>query len=95
MCWLSMRGDEELRGGQGDVDGAGAVLLVDADVFGLELAEIDASDGLAVDDEEDAVSGEQVGQDGARFGAFDDGVDGVDDGFETVEPLDALDDGRD
>src|ERR1700727_723371 len=35
-------GGEELRGGQGDMDGTGAVLLVDADVFGLELGEVDA-----------------------------------------------------
>ncbi len=89
------RGDEELRGGQGDVDGAGTVLLVDADVFGLELAEVDARDGLAMDDEEDAVSGEQIGEDETGFGAFNDGIDGVDDGLETVETLDALDDRRD
>ena len=89
------RGDEELRGGQGDVDGACAVFLVDADVFGFELAEVDSGDGLAMDDEEDTVAGEEVGEDGAGFGAFDDGVDGVDDGLEAVEALDALDDGRD
>ena len=33
-----------------------AVLVVDADVLGLELGEVDACDGLAVDDEEDAVA---------------------------------------
>jgi hypothetical protein len=37
-------GGEELRGGQGDMDGTGAVLLVDADIFGLELGEVDAGD---------------------------------------------------
>ena len=83
-------GDEELGGGEGDVDGG----TVDADIFGLELREINAGDGLAVDDEEDPVPGEQVGEDRAGFVAFDDGVDGVDDGFEAVEALDALDDGR-
>jgi len=84
------RGGEELRGGQGDVDGLSVV--VDADVFGFELREIDACDGLAVDYEEETVAGEEVGQDGTGFGAFDDGVDGVDDGFEAAEALDALDD---
>ena len=77
------------------MNGAGPVFLVDADVFGLELAEVDAGDGLAVDDEEEAVSGEQVGKDSAGFGTFDDGVDGVDDGLEAAETLDALDDGGD
>lgn len=84
-------GDEELRGGEGDVDGLAVV--VDADVFGFELREIDAGDGLAVDDEEEAISGEEVWEDGAGFGAFDYGVDGVDDGFEAVEALNALDHG--
>ena len=70
-------------------------LSVDADVFGLELGEVDSGDGLAVDDEEDAVSGEKVGEDSGGFGAFDDGVDGVDDGFEAGEALDFLDDGGD
>ena len=65
---------------------------VDANVLGLELGEIDAGDGLAVDDEKKAVACEQVGKDGAGFGAFDDGVDGVDDGFQAVKPLDALND---
>ena len=88
-------GDEELRGGQGDVDGACAAGLCDLDVFGFELGEIDAGDGLAVDDEEDAVAGEKVGEDGAGLAALDDGVHGVDDGFETVEALDLLDDGGD
>jgi hypothetical protein len=88
------RRDEELRGGQSDVNGAAAVFLFDANVFGLELAEIDSGDGLAVDDEKKAVAREQVGEDGAGFGAFNDGVDGVDDGFEAVEPLDALDNSR-
>jgi hypothetical protein len=50
---------------------------------------------LAVDDEEDAVSGKEVGEDDAGFGALDDGVDGVDDGLEAAETLDALDDGGD
>jgi hypothetical protein len=85
------RGEEELGGGEGDVDG----LAADADVFGLELVEVDAGDRLTVDDEEEAVAGEQVGEDDARSGAFDDGVDGVDDGFEATEALDALDDGGD
>jgi hypothetical protein len=76
---------------KGDVDGLAVV--VDADVFGFELREIDAGDGLAVDDEEEAVAGEEVWEDGAGLGAFDYGVDGVDDGFEAVEALDTLDDG--
>ena len=59
------------------------------------MGEIDAGDGLAVDDEEDAVAGEEVGEDGAGFVALDDGVDGVDDGLEAVEALDFLDDGGD
>lgn len=73
------------------MDGTSAVLLVDADVFGLELGEVDAGDGLSVDDEEDAVAGEEIGEDGAGFGAFDNGVGGVDDGLEAAETLDALD----
>ncbi len=84
-------GDEELRGRQGDVDGLAAI--VDADVFGFELGEVDAGDRLAVDDEEEAVASEEVGEDGAGLGAFDDGIDGVDDGFKATEALDALDDG--
>ncbi len=88
-------GDEELRGREGDVDGLAAVLVFYADVFGFELAEIDSCDRLAVDDEEETVAGEEVGEDGTGFGAFDDGVDGVDDGFEAVETLNALDDGGD
>ena len=87
------RGEEELGGGKGDADGVAAVLASDVDVFGFELGEIDSGDGLAVDDEEDAVAGEEVGQDGAGSGAFDDGVHGVDDGFEAAEALDVLDDG--
>ena len=85
-------GDEELRGGEGDVDGLAAVLVFDADVFWFELSEIDSGDRLAVDDEEETVTGEEVRKDGAGFGAFDDGIDGVDDGFEAVETLDALHD---
>jgi hypothetical protein len=87
------RGEKDLGGGQGNVDGLAAV--GDADVFRFEPGEVDAGDGLAVDDEEEAIAGEQVGEDGGGFGAFDDGVDGVDDGFEAVEALDLLDDGRD
>ena len=75
------RGGEELRGGKGDVDAAGAVALGDVDVLGFEEAEVDACDGLAVDDEEDAVAAEEVGEDGAGFAAFDYGVGGVDNGF--------------
>jgi len=85
------RGDEELRGGEGDVNR----LAVDADVLGLQLAQIDPGYRLAMHDEQDAVTCQEVGQNGAGFGAFHDGVDGVDDGFESVEALDALDDGRD
>ena len=69
--------------------------VLDADVFGFELVEIDSGDGLAVDDEEEAVSGEEVGEDLAGVGAFDDGVEGVDDGLETAEALDLFDDGGD
>ena len=86
-------GDEELGGWQGYVDGFASVLVLDADVLGLELGEVDACDGLAVDDEKDAVAAEEVGEDGAGFGAFDDGVHGVDDGFEAAEALDMVDDG--
>ena len=88
-------GDEELGGWQGDADGLAAVLAGDLDVFGFELGEVDSGDGLAVDDEEDAVAGEEVGEDGGGFGAFDDGVHGVDDGFEAAEALDLLDDSGD
>ena len=77
-------GDEELRGGQRDVDGAGAAGLGYLDVLGFQLREIDSGYGLAVDYEEDAVSGEEVGEDGAGFVALDDGVDGVDDGLEAL-----------
>src|SRR5580698_86240 len=89
------RGDEEFGSGQRDGDGAVGVAFVDADVFGLELAEIDARDGLAMDDKKDAVASKQVWQDDARFGTFDDGVDGVDDCLEAIEPLNPLDDGWD
>lgn len=57
-------GDKDLGGGQGDVDGADTVVVVNVDVFGFELGEVDAGDGLAVDDEKDAVAGDEVGQDG-------------------------------
>jgi hypothetical protein len=86
-------GEEELGRGEGDVDGLGAVLVGDADVFGFEPGEVDSGYRLAVDDEEDAVAGEEIGQDSARFGPFDDGIDRVDDGFEAVKALDSLDDG--
>ncbi len=88
-------GDEELRRGKVDVDGAACAGFGDANVFGLELGEVDAGDGLAVDDEEEAVSGEEVGEDLAGVGAFDHGVEGVDDGFEAAEALDLFDDGGD
>lgn len=84
------RGNEDLRGGQGDVDG----LPADVNILRFELSEVDARDGLAVYDQEEAVAGEQVGEDGAGFGAFDDGVDGVDDAFEAADVLDLLNDGR-
>ena len=87
------RGREELGGWERDVNGMRGG--VDADVFGAELGEIDAGDGLAVDDEEDAVSGEEVREDEAGFVAFDDGVERVDDGFETLQALDFPDDGGD
>jgi hypothetical protein len=48
-------GEEELGGGQGDVDRL--AVIGDADVFGFEPGEIDAGDRLAVDDEEDAGPG--------------------------------------
>ena len=77
------------------MDGAAAALFFDSDIFWFELGEIDAGDGLAVDHEEDAVSGDEVGEDRAGFLALDDGIGGVDDGFEAAEALDALDDGWD
>jgi hypothetical protein len=61
---LVERGDEDLRGGKGDVDGAagcGAGGVIDPDILGLELGEIDAGDGLAVDDQQELVAGEDVG----------------------------------
>ncbi len=67
--------------------------LVDLDVLGFELGEIDAGDGLAVDDEQELVAGEDVGQQRAGALALDDGVERVDDGFEAAEALDLLDDG--
>src|ERR1700733_10793483 len=85
------RSEEDLGRWESDVDGL--PVIVDPHVLGLELGEIDSGDGLAVDDEEDAVSGEEVGQDGGGFGAFDDGVDRVDDCFQSREALDFLDDG--
>ena len=90
-------GDEDFRGGKDEMDGAigGAVWVFDADVFGFEFGQVDAGDGLAVDDEEDAIGGEDVGEDGAGFVAFDDGVERVDDGFEAIEGLDVVDDGGD
>ena len=87
------RGGEELGGREGDADGVAAG--VDADIFGAEMREIDAGDGLTVDDEEDAVAAEEIGEDGGGAGAFDDGIEGVDDGFEAVEALDFGDDGGD
>jgi len=43
-------GEEELGGGQGDADGLAAIPVGDADVFGLQVGEVDAGYGLAVDD---------------------------------------------
>lgn len=74
------------------MDGLAPILVLDANVFGFELGEVDAGDGLPVNDEEDAVASEEIGKDGRGFGAFDNGVDRVDDGFEAVEALDSLDD---
>ena len=88
-------GHEKLRGRQGDVDRLAAVLVGDADVFGFELREVDAGDGLAVNDEKNAVSGQQVRENHGGFGAFDDGIDRVDDRFQTGEALNLLDDSRD
>ena len=82
-------GDEEFGGGEGNVDG----LVVDVDIFGPELGEVDTCDGLAMNDEQDAVAGKKIGQDGAGLRAFDDGVERIDDGFEAAEALDLLDDG--
>ena len=99
MYWVVMAGmgspSVELGGEdrEGEVDGVGGG--VDADVFGFELGEVDAGDGLAVNDEEDLVAGEGVGQDGRGAFAFDDGVEGVDDGLEAAEALDLLDDDGD
>src|SRR5580704_4660017 len=80
VCWLSMLVTKSCEAGR---------------VTWMELGEIDARDGLAMDDEEDAVAGEEVGQDDGGFAALDDGVDGVDDGLEAAEALDPLDDVRD
>ena len=74
------------------MEGADAVILFDVDVVGGEPAEIDAREGLAVNDHQQLVPGENVGEDGARFPALDHSVEGVDDGFETMELLDFLDD---
>ncbi len=92
------RGDEELRRRQGDLDAAHAAGLGHVDVLGLELAEVDAGDGLAMDDEQDFVHGEGVGQDGegrGRDDAFDDGIGRIDDGLQAGEALDLRDDDRD
>ena len=83
------RGDEELGGGESDVDR----LPIDADVFGFELGEVDTGDGLAVDDEQEAITGEEIGQDRTGMGAFDDGIDGIDDGFKAAKSLNSMDDG--
>ena len=86
-------GDEDLGGWKHDADRAAGGGLGDLCVVGFHLAEVDAGDGLAVHDEEEAVAGEEVGEDGAGFVAFDDGVERVDDGFEAVELLDFFNDG--
>ncbi len=77
------------------MDGPGGSGLGDADIFWLQLSEIDSSYRLAVDDEEDTVPSKEIGQDNGGFAALDYGVDGVDDGFKTAEALDLLDDGGD
>ena len=95
MCWLSMLVRKSCDGGRVTWIDWSAVLLGDADVFGFQLGQIDSGDRLAMDDEQDAVAGEQIGQHRGGFGAFDDGIDRVDDSFEAGEALDLLDDGGD
>src|SRR5438270_2979727 len=48
-----------------------------------------------MDDEQNAVAGEQVRQHGGRLGSFDDSIDRVHHRFKPVQPLNLLDDGRD
>jgi len=88
-------GDEELGGGKGDVDRAISCGVGDVNVFRPEEGEVDAGDGLAVDDQEDTISSEKIGEDGTGFVAFYDGVERVDDGLQAVEPLNLLDHRRD
>jgi len=80
---------EDLGCGQFHMNG----IAVDGDVGRLELLKIDAGDDFAVGDEDELVADQEVGNVGALALAFDDFVEGVDDGFEAGELADAFDNG--
>ena len=82
-------GGEDLGCGQFDMNG----IAVDGDVGGLELLEIDAGDDFAVSYEDELVADQKVGDVRALTLAFNDFVEGVDDGFEAGELADPFDDG--
>ena len=81
---------ENLRGRKMDANLAPA----DVDIVGLERFEIDAGDDLSVNQHEQAIAGEEVGENGIFLRAGDDLIHGVDDGFEAREALDVVDDCR-
>ena len=62
-------------------------------VAGLQAGEVDAGDDLAVDQHEQAISGQKVREDGIFLGAADHFVHGVNHGFQALQSLDAIDDG--
>ena len=82
-------GDEDLRLGKAKHDG----VVADGDVLWLELAEVHAGDDFAMDDEEEAVTGEEFGEDGIFVFAGDDFVHGELNGFEALELLNLANDG--
>ena len=80
---------ENLGSGKMDVNVAAA----DVDVVGLESCEVDAGDDVAMNEHEQAITGEKVGKNQVLFGAGDDFVHGIDDGFKPRQTLDAIDNG--
>ena len=88
------RGDEELRGGEGDVDGAARPGLMRTS-SGLSLARSMPAMDWPWTTSRMRSPARRSGRMGLDVVAFDDGVERVDDGFEAVEALDFFDDGGD
>jgi hypothetical protein len=63
------------------------------DIAGLQIREVNSGDDFAVDHHEQAISSKKIREDTVFFGASDHLIHGVDDGFEALQFLDAIDDG--